>query len=320
MAEKPAPAPVIEKKDVYLIGGEDLEMQRVRQQLKRQGAEVVDKALHQRDADVDVYSDEVAKAIERGDTPVAVELRGADQADGVEIVDHHGLEYSHRDASITQVLERLGVEPNLIDKVIAANDSKYIGGMIELLDNEYKARFLEKRGGGEEAEARYAKVRNRIINSVRAADRRAQGVTPIMEAEAEEAIKNMEELPNGMRVIRVNSIEMSPVTDRMYGTWGDGRENMVIVGASDQSEKEIWFFGRGDVVKSTMEHFRAKKQARIEADPNEPPRRGRYHTVGGGPGLGHADMNARCLVVADSPEEVISFIQSEETRLASESK
>ncbi len=306
LQEVPSPE---ESKDVYFIGGEDLEMHRIRDRLHRYGAKVVDLSLQQRDADVDIYREDIQNVVKQGNTPVTIELRGADTVAGVEVIDHHGLDYAHRDASISQVLERLGIEPNFIDKIVAANDAHYIQGMVNVLDGEYKDRFMRKRGGGEEAEERYEKVRSRIISSVRRADREAQGVTAEIEAEAEEALKHMEILENGLHIVRVSSVETSPVTDRLFDKWGDSMENLAVVCASDQEVNEVWFYGRGDICKKTLEHFQAKKQERIDTDPNEPLRRGIYHTVGGGQGLGNAKMAARCLVVAGE-EEVISFISN----------
>jgi len=296
--------------DAYILGGADLEMLLIERRLEKFGALVVGATTTWEEADVTKRSGLIAEAQAQGRMPVLIEHRGADEVPGIVHIDHHD-KNAHRDASILQVLERLGVDPNFVDKIVAANDSGYIPGMEALLDGEYKDRFISKRikAGidSEKVEQRYQEVRTYIINAVRLKDREAQGVTATDETEAEEAIERMEDR-DGLKVVSLKGRRNSPVNDRLYPTWEDGKENLVVVCAAEEPEKEVWFFGPGDVCKDTLEHFKELKKKRIEANPDEPERRGIYHTVGGGKGFGESDKITRCLVVASDPEEVISYI------------
>src|SRR5262249_1904348 len=149
---------------------------------------------------------------------------GADKKPGVVDIDHHN-EKTGRGASILQALERLGVEPSLTDKLVAANDTGYIPAMVELLDSEYIPKLRElkvkKEVDGqkhyepiseEEVQAR----KQNLVDLVRAMDRKAQGVTKEMEDEAVEAIKHAVIRPDGITVVEVNGSNFAPVQDRLY--------------------------------------------------------------------------------------------------------
>jgi hypothetical protein len=305
------------KSDAYILGGGDLEMLRIKQRLQRVGAKIVGEVTTWEGADISNREQEIQTAINDGHNPVLVEHRGADEDARVEHIDHHG-ENSHREAAILQVLTRTGLEPNLIDKIIAANDSSYIPGMKQILDENYRQRFIDKRTAAgtttEVAEERYRSVCARIISSVRREDRKAQGVTEEMEKEGADAVEAMVHR-DGLNIVTIDGDRTSVVTDlvAMRDIWKDETEdriedNLVVVCTANLEEKEVWFFGPGDVAKATQEHFQELKRQRIENDPNEPARRGRYHTVGGGQGFGLSDQIARCLVVAPDSEEVISQV------------
>ncbi len=303
--ETPSPAG-----DAYILGGADLEMSHIDKRLKRVGARVIGNMTTWEKADVNHRSELIEEAHTEGHTPVLIEHRGADDIRDVVHIDHHG-ENTHRPAAILQVLERVGFEPRFIDKVVAANDSGYIPGMEVFLDKEFRDVFMAKGLRAEldsaTAESQYQAARARIIDSIRRQDRKAQGVTEQDEQEAEEALEHIEDR-DGLKIVALNGGRTSPVEDRLYSSWRDHKENLVVICASDKPEKEVWFFGPGDVCQKTLEHFAALKKQRIEADPNEPERRGVYHTVGGGLGFGKADQIARCLVVAGDPEEVVQYI------------
>ncbi len=318
------------KPDAYILGGGDREMERIERVLSDErtrrealgiemGFVVLRGMTTWESADVGTEDRKLAleEARELGATPVFVEHRGADELSDVVHIDHHD-KNSHRPAAILQVLDRLGIEPEFVDKVVAANDSGYIPGIEKLLDEEYKDSYIAKIAKLKQSRSdahpeltaldRYDKVRAAVIERVRLADRAAQGVTQEMESEAIAAIANMEDR-NGLMVASVKHGRTSPVQDRLHGSWGSEGENLVIVCEADSKEKEVWFFGPGDIAERTQKHFQTLKQKRIAKDPdNEPPRRGIYHTVGGGTGFGKENETARCLVVADNAEEVIQYI------------
>ena len=252
-----------EKKDVFLLGGKDLEMYQIEKRLRRGGKEFVTRNL-QWGAKIDDYNDVVQKILEEGDTPVAVELGGADKIEGVVDIDHHN-EKAARPASITQVMGRIGRLMSLVDEMVAANDSAYIPGMQAKME-EYRPQLVERYG-----EEKFEKLKTKLIELIRAKDRQIQGVTPEMEAESAEAIQKAEHGPNGLLIVRVSHGKMSAVTDRLFPTWPNGRENLIVVCKSNDSVKEISYLGRGDICKEVKEKFSG---------------------WGGGKGYGNQDANA----------------------------
>lgn len=291
---------------VFLLGGKDYEMDRIRRVLRRSGTPYIDKDVSWEGADIKSYQEDIDRILEEGNTPVAVELRGADQVEGVEVIDHHN-EKSDRPASLLQVLEKLNIKTSLVNKLAAANDAGYIPAMNTVINEELSR--LEARGVSPEKLDRTKKLLKVLKDGIRRKDREMQGVTEEMEVECEEAIKNMDLRDNGLVVVSITGDRYSPITDKLYDTWENGRQNLVVVCNSDKEEKEVWFSGRGDICKKVVEHFKAKKQERIATIPDEPERSGQYHSFGGGQGLGNRDSDAQCLVVATNPEEVISFIE-----------
>lgn len=142
------------------------------------------------------------------------------------VIDHHG-DRSNEPASLIQVMTLLDVTPSKWDLAIAANDSGYIPAMIAAGVDEFH------------------------INAIRKADRAAQGVTKEMEQQAEKAIAEATEGFNGMKVISLPHSKCSTVTDRLFTSWPDGKENLVILCHHD----EYYYFGRGDICKAFKEQF-----------------------------------------------------------------
>lgn len=296
--------------DVYLLGGHDAEMYQLGKKARRAGAEVIDRSLSQRQASnegIKLYKDDINKILLAGKTPVAVELAGAEQVPEVVDIDHHN-QKTDQPVSILQAMERLGVEPSIIDKLIAANDAGYIPAMKKLLDEEYVPNLRARYGTGIPSRELDEIVKTRtdnLVSLIRYWDRRQQGVTSQMETEAEEAIAKAEHRPSGVIVVRVKSDNFAPVQDRLFLT-GENK-NLVVVCSADTEEKEVWFFGPGDVCKDTADHFRPRKDERKRIDPADTSNE--YHVVANGAGLGKKNENALCLVVARQPEEIISFIE-----------
>lgn len=305
------------KGDVYILGGEDLEMSRIRTRLNRAGAEVVDVGMRWEQATnegVSAVAEHIDRIKSEGKTPVTIELAGAGnlRPDVVEI-DHHN-ERSDRPPSVAQVMERMGLAPVLKDKLVGANDAGYIPAMMgvanDILDK------LEKRLSSmagitdEEKQKRLEGSKNWLnlmINRVRREDRAAQGVTEEMEAEAEEALKHAEVDPDtGTILVRIEGDRCSPVTDRLFSKWPDGRQNLIVVASSGQDMEEVWFFGRGDQCVEISNHFLAKK-AQKEANGNK--EGNEYHSFSGGAGRGKKESDGMALVVAKDASEVISFIK-----------
>lgn len=305
------------KGDVYVLGGEDLEMSRIRKRLNNAGAEVVDVNMRWEDASnqgVRAVSGEIESIQAEGKTPVTIELAGAAVLrPGAVEIDHHN-ERSERPPSITQVLERMGLAPVLKDKLVGANDAGYIPAMREVTNDilaklekrlsEVPAISDEERAGRLEGSRRWLDL---MIDRVRREDRAAQGVTEEMELEAEEAIEHAEVDPEtGTMTVRISGDRCSPVTDRLFSQWPGGRQNLIVVASSGEDMQEVWFFGQGDQCVQISDHFLAKKAEKEAAGTKQG---NEYHSFSGGAGRGKKEADGMALVVAQDPEEVLSFIK-----------
>lgn len=280
--EKPAEE---KGEDVYLLGGKDLEMYQIEKRLRRAGKEFVNHQLEW-GAKIDDYNDIVQQILEEGNTPVAVELGGADGVEGVIDIDHHG-EKAQRPASITQVMNRMGKPMSLVDEMIAANDSAYIPGMQAKME-EYRSQLVERYG-----EEKFGKLKTKLIELIRVKDRQMQGVTPEMEQEAVTAIRSAEHGPNGLVIVRVAASKFSPVADRLFPSWPEGKQNLIVVCGTGSGMNDVHYFGRGDICKEMKDKFSAEKLI----------------TWGGGIAYGKEDWPAFSGVKTDNPDEVIEFIK-----------
>jgi hypothetical protein len=206
-------------------------------------------------------------------------------------------------------MERLGVEPSFMDRLVAANDAGYIPAMEALIDKEYMPK-LRERNGNEKAEAR----KKLLIDLVRGKDRQMQGTTAEMEREAEEAIKNAEHGANGLVIVRVNGDRPAPVSDRLYRT--DEKQNLVVVCSSAKVEKEVWFFGQGDICEEASTHFKAMMVERKAQDPDN--KSNEYFSFGFGSGYGKKEGSGACMVVAEDPQDIIDYITTAESQRAAQ--
>ena len=272
--------PILEnKKDIFLLGGNDLEMYQIEKRLGRAGKEFVNRNL-QWGAKIDDYIDIVQKILEEGNTPIAIELGGADKIKGVVDIDHHNEKFD-RPASIIQVINLLGRKTTIIDEMIAANDNGYIPGMeskMESYREEFEKRYSVKK---------FEETKKKLIELIRKKDREMQGVTEEMEKEAEEAINNVENGPNGMVIVRINGSKPSPVTDRLFSTWLNGKQNLIVVCKSLEENKDVYYFGYGNICKEIKE---------------------KYSGWGGGTGYGQKDLVGFGGASVANPQEVINFI------------
>jgi hypothetical protein len=228
------------QKDVYLIGGSDLEMYQIKKRLKRAGQEYVDKDLKW-GAKVDDYKEEIKKVLEEEKIPVAVELSGADQVEGLINIDHHG-DKSGNPASISQVMERAGLNMSFIDELVAANDSAYIPGM-EAKIEEYRQEFETKIGSD-----RFEKLKTKLISLIRAKDRKIQGITEDQEKQAEEAVERLENVCNGLlTIVHLPHSKTAAVTDRLFGKY----KNLLII----SGDGEVNFYGDGKLCQDLQKKF-----------------------------------------------------------------
>lgn len=178
----------------FLLGGYDLEMVEIRKLLEangyKEGEGFADHHLNWEGAKLSSYQAELEAA--SGRRVVGIELReDIPVPDGYVKVDHHN-ELAHLRAAIVQVAELLGVELDRWQQLVAANDARYIPGMLEI--------------GATQSE----------VERVRLEDRRAQGVTEEDERLGEEAVGSR--VVEGLvTVVRSKTGRFSTVTDRLYG-------------------------------------------------------------------------------------------------------
>ena len=214
---------------IFMLGGADAEMTAIRELLEEVGAEYADHQLGW-GAQVDSYKEEIEEALAAGKTPVCIELQGAaTYGDQVIVVDHHmndGFDYTDRPAAILQVCDMLGIEPSRHQRLIAANDSGYIPGMVAM--------------GATPEE----------IAAIRKQDRAAQGITPEQEAEAERALRAREYI-NGVTVVRMAHSKCAPVTDALYGK-PDAESLLIVCGDGERD-----YFGNGEVCARLIAAFPA---------------------------------------------------------------
>ncbi len=203
----------------FLLGGNDAEMNEIRNVLSANNMPFADKGLGW-GAKASAYTEEISSAKKEGFTPVLVELENDINYDGV-IVDHHGARASEK-SSILQVLDLISQEPNRWQELIGANDAGYIPAMVAI--------------GATEEE----------IANVRLADRTAQGITPEQEREAERAIAAREG-SGRLTVIRMAHSKCATVTDRLFGKY----DQLLIL----SSDGEVNFFGDGALCAELKEKF-----------------------------------------------------------------
>lgn len=200
---------------VMFMGGYDGEMLAIMDVCREAGIPTVDKHLGW-GAAASAYSEEIAQAVSEGKTPVLIELAlDIELPETAIVVDHHN-ENSSRPASILQVLNLLGIEPNRFQQLVAANDCGYIPGMLALDATPEE------------------------VAQVRLLDRSAQGITSEQEAEAERAIAAAT-VVNGVTIVNMAHSKTATVCDRLFSP--EKEQRLLILSEDGESN----FFGNGEI-------------------------------------------------------------------------
>lgn len=180
---------------LFLLGGYDLEMMTIRNVLYEHGCKYADHHLQWNNARLSSYRNDI-ECFERENAQgciYGIELEN-DLASSPECycsIDHHNGQ-SEAPSALEQVLSLLGIPMNREYDLIAANDKRYIPGMLAL-------------GATDEEVLR-----------IRRADRRAQGITEEDEALAEKALaENLCQVGDLVIVKALNS-RFSAICDRLY--------------------------------------------------------------------------------------------------------
>lgn len=221
------------KEQVFLLGGKDAEMQHIKSILDKKNIPYIDKWLG-RWAKVEDYAEEIKQLVSEGKQAVAIELAGAGEWEYADVIsiDHHG-ERAHEKAAILQVMETLGMETSLEDRLIAANDNAYIPGMKKVLEEEGVADIFEQ---------------EKMIRAIRLKDRQAQGITVEQETQAQEAVNQNEKLLDwSLIIVRLPHSKCATVTDRLFGQY----KNLLVL----SDDGEVNFFGDGKLCADLKEKF-----------------------------------------------------------------
>ncbi len=226
---------LMENHRIFLLGGQDLEMQTIEGVLRENGACFENRHLRWDNAFLSGYKDVVE---EYAGNP-EVTLYGVELMEDMAVpanyvrIDHHN-DFAGRPSSLEQVMAVLGLPMSRRERLIAANDARYIPGMESL--------------GATPAE----------IGKIRLADRRAQGVTDEDERAAELVAGQAAGDSSGLYVVRTGIHKFSPICDRLYPYrrlliyndsefmfYGDGVSELRVLLSREISQKTV-FFGGGD--------------------------------------------------------------------------
>lgn len=180
------------ERQLFLLGGHDLEMLTIRQQLDRTGIAYVDHQLRWDNARLSSYRKELEEASAKDWIVYGVELQeDIPKPPGYRAIDHHN-SFAHLDSALEQVMALLGQPMDRYQQLVAANDKGYIPGMLEIAATQEE------------------------INLIRHADRKAQGITDEDESLAEKAVTNNCTKIGDLFVVKAFSSRFSPICDRLF--------------------------------------------------------------------------------------------------------
>lgn len=202
----------------FFLGGHDLEMVTIRDLLRAQSQRVVDHGLRW-GAKASAYGREIAQACDGGQMPVLVELEtDIDLPTGTVLVDHHGARASEPSA-LLQVFRLLGLpdgEWSRRFQLVSANDIGHAAGL--------------RAAGASDAE----------IQSIRAEDRRAQGITLEQESAGLTSLSQAVWWPGGILVVQLPHAHVATVTDPLAMAPGEPPDLLVVTPEGHN------FFGSGE--------------------------------------------------------------------------
>lgn len=222
-------------KRIFLLGGNDLEMTTIKNLLVNAGEQFETHDLRWDNAKLSSYE----KTLEEyGNSPdyqiYGIELNeDIPHPDNYVRIDHHN-DFANKPSSLEQVATLLGLEMDRHMQLVAANDSRYIPGMIKL-------------GASREE-----------IDDIRRADRAAQGVSEGDESLAEESLKSCKGNIYDLYVVKSLTSKFSTICDRMYPYrrlliynddvaefYGEGVNDLTLLFKSELDAKKM-YHGGGD--------------------------------------------------------------------------
>ena len=181
-------------KRIFLLGGNDLEMTTIKNLLVNAGEQFETHDLRWDNAKLSSYE----KTLEEyGNSPdyqiYGIELNeDITHPDNYVRIDHHN-DFANKPSSLEQVAKLLDLAMDRHMQLVAANDARYIPGMIKL-------------GASREE-----------IDDIRRADRAAQGVSEGEDERlAEESLKSCKGDASNLYVVKSLTSKFSTICDRMY--------------------------------------------------------------------------------------------------------
>jgi len=216
----------------FFLGGRDLEMVTIAGLLRELGVACEDRGLAW-GAKASDHGEGIALALARGEVPVLVELAPdlpADLAARCLWIDHHGeAAGKDRPSSLRQVFDLLRLPESRWGRhfaLVAANDVGHVRGLIQ---------------AGASAED---------VDTIRAADRRAQGVTPEEETQARAALAAAVSRP-GYLLLHLPHDRSSIVADfaRPPTEAGESEDMLVLTPLA------LAWYGRGQAVRALAKRF-----------------------------------------------------------------
>ena len=190
------------KPKLFLLGGHDLEMEEIRKLLETHSVRYEDRHLEW-GAKLSDYAD----LLDFDGTIYGIELlEDITPPARYRAIDHHGKDWC-LPSSLEQVAEILGVELDRRQRLIAANDRGHVAGMIA-------------QGATQEE-----------IRQIRSADRRAQGVSPQEEEQAQQEAQRAER-KGKVWIVETSLHHTSPLVDRLLE---ERKTPLIVVKRSDPS-------------------------------------------------------------------------------------
>ena len=203
----------------FFLGGRDLEMAEIRRLLHQHAPGLIEDKHLRWGAKASDYQAELARALDRGETPVLIELAEDLPADlldptRVVVVDHHGARAgADRTTSIEQVFTLLRLPSTCWTRrleLVAVNDRAHVKGL--------------KAAGASLAE----------IAELRTLDRAEQGVTIEDEREAQRAILTRRVVQR-LTIVETTSATSSAIADQMLPELGGPGYLRLLVAMPEQA-------------------------------------------------------------------------------------
>ena len=217
---------------IFLLGGQDLEMQEIARLSAQQNVTSFDRSLDWNNALLSTYSDILKDYACFSYHIYGIELRtDITPPSNYTLIDHHN-DFSSNPSSIEQVAKLLNIDLTFRQKLIAANDKSYIEGMKAL--------------GATDAQ----------ITEIRRADRKAQGVTELEEQQAKYALENLMRKEGNLTIVKSLTSSFSTICDYLYPCehlliytkeewvyYGKARNELITYFKKEITKKHIFYGG-----------------------------------------------------------------------------